>query len=314
VSGATDLSREKAEALRATPGFDAAMRRAAAGLIALRQRNRFTSWLLSDRARAMLHHVLMSLDAEGAEEDPRAGLTPGRFKAVCVERGFCSPGRAGAILAFLRAGGMLHAGVSPTDGRVVRLHPTDRLREAGRERLRVQLDAFAPILPCLGEAAARLGCTAYERAAYRRLGAWLSGGGRLLGGVPELAPFAKRDAGILILYALLVDAAPGDDGGAHAQLSIAGLSRRLRTSRPHVLRVIRQAEQAHLLTRTGDGNDVHLAPRLVSALGTLYADLMLLIAHCAEAALAEEPDCTCCTGPARLPQHESYPSWTFKHR
>lgn len=296
------------EALRAAPGFDAAMRRAAAGLIALRQRSRLTSWLLGDRARAMLHHALISLDAEAAAEGPHGGLTPERFKTFCVEGGFCSRGRAAAILALLRAGGMLHASVSPNDGRVVRLHPTNRLREAGRERMRIQMDAFASILPVLDEAAARLGCTAYERAAYRHLGAWLADGRSILDGAPDLAPFARRDAGILLLLALLVEAAPGGDGGAQAQLSIAGLSRRLRTSRPHVLRVVRQAEQAGLLTRTGSGNDINLAPRLVDALGTLYAGLLLLIAHCAKAALAEAPVCTCCADSAGISRPEAFPA------
>lgn len=305
MSGGSATSLDGLDRLAGTAGFDIAMRRAAAGLVALRQRNRFTGWLLGDRALAILHHALICLDAEGDDDDPSSGLTPGRFKTLCAERGFCSPGRATAILAIMRASRMLHAAGSVADGRVVRLRPTERLREAARQRLRVQMEAFAALRPNLAASVKRLGCPSFERAAYRAFGERLEEGLRLMDLTPHLTPVARRDAGMLIMFALMVDAQREGPRGLEGELSISALARRLGTSRPHVLRVVREAEAAGLLTRTTDrSNVVQLTPLLVRSLTTFYAATIQLIDECTGVGLAAAPVCNCCPTPLTLPpQH-----------
>jgi hypothetical protein len=287
-----------AQALRADPEFPQAMRHAGAGLIALRQRDFRASWFLNDRALAVLHHVILCFDAEANDADPGSGLTPGRFKAFCAERGFCSPGRAGAILAWLRVSGMLRAERTPDDRRIVRLRPSERLREAARARLRVHLAAFAPLHPTLAPAAARLGCPAFENAVYRALAALLAQGRWPPEPIPALARVARRDSGALILLALFVDSEPAGPASRDliADLSIASLARQLRLSRAHVLRVVRDAEADALLQRLGpDGKQVRLTGLLVDSLATLHAAIAQVLITGAVAGQSGAPTCTCCT-------------------
>jgi transposase-like protein len=296
MQGSNPLSAAAIDEIRRHPDFLAAMRRAAAGFVALRQHHRLAGWLLSDRALAILHHVALCMDAQGDEDDPRAGLTPSRFKAFCSERGYCSPGRAAAILAIMRASGMLHATSSAVDRRVVRLRPTERLREAARARLTVQLEAFSPLRPSLADASTRLGCRTFEREYYRAFAAMLNPDLGVMEHIADLQPFIERDAGMLILFALLAGAEEAGDGADAplAELSIAALARRLGTSRAQVLRVVREAESAGLIARTGPrSSTVQLAPLLVELLETFFAAILHVISHCAETGLRAAPVCTC---------------------
>ena len=131
----------------------------ARGSIALYRGGRLWNWVLSDRARALLGHAVLYLDATARPDDPRSGLTATRLKALCVETGICSAGRAGAMLGLMRMGRYVAPASAADDRRVRRLVPTERLLEMQRVRLKYQFEALAMLLPEGRDALRMLGRT-----------------------------------------------------------------------------------------------------------------------------------------------------------
>jgi hypothetical protein len=85
-------SRAAVTALQQHPQFHAAVMASARGSIGLYRGGRLWNWVLSDRARALLGHAVLYLDATARPDDPRSGLTATRLKALCVETGSAAPG------------------------------------------------------------------------------------------------------------------------------------------------------------------------------------------------------------------------------
>lgn len=282
------VSGTDASILAAHPRFGEAMRTFAAGMIALHRRNRVMSWFLKDRPLAVIGHAVIYLDTRRHDGDPQSGLTPGRFRAFCRDNDLCSPGRAGAILAFLRFSGHVEAIPHPGDRRITRLRPSAKLLDMARARLAQQFAALALLRPDLAPAADALGQPEFETELYRRLGQWFIAGNRLLDPAPALRLFAERDCGMLILFALMLAGADDDlpVPTRPVPISIAGLARQFQVSRPHVLRLIRDAEAAGSLTRGGpQGETVCFSPALAQDLRALHAGVFALFAHSAAHAL-----------------------------
>lgn len=278
--------------LRGHPHFPQAMRASATGMIALSRRNRLTGWLLSDRALAVLGQAVIYLHLARRADDPQSGLTPGRFRAFCQENRLCSPGRAGAILAFMRLTGHIETAPGPADRRITRLRPSEKLMEIARNRLRSQFTAIAMLRPEIAPAVERLGAPDFEAAFYREFGGWFSGGGRVLDLAPGLRLFAERDAGMLILFRLMLSG-DADDLPVPSRpvpVSIAALAREFRVSRTHVLRLIRDAERAKLVARNGaKGETISLSPSLGDDLLNMHAGLFDVLARSALAGLEARP-------------------------
>ena len=270
--------------LRAHPQFPAAMRSSARSAVELYSRGRVMGWLMSDRTLLVLSLAAVSLDADTRDDDDRSGLTPGRFKAFCVQNRVCSEGRAAAVLAFMRLSGYIESAVHPADRRITRLKPSEKLREMTRSRLRAQLEAAAMICPEIAPAVERLDHPPFERRFYLQSLARFRSGMRLLTHAPVLRLFADRDVGLLVLYALMLGAS-ASDGLPPAEpvpLSIAALSRRFRVSRTHILRLIRDAEAAGLLSRVGErGEQVRFSPELQDALRNFVAAGLQHVGVCA---------------------------------
>jgi hypothetical protein len=230
------------------------------------------------------------LDADTRDDDPGSGLTPGRFKAFCVQNRVCSEGRAAAVLAFMRLSGHLESASHPADRRITLLKPSAKLREMTRSRLLVQLNAAAMICPEIAPILEQLDRPEIERFFYLQSLSRFKSGMRLLARAPALSLFADRDVGVLVLYALMLGAPPSDGmppSGA-VPLSIAALSRRFRVSRTHILRLIRDAEAAGLLSRGGErGEQVSFSPKLQADLRNFVATGLRHVGTCAWRALRE---------------------------
>lgn len=278
-------------ALRGHPQFPAAMRETASRLVDLHSRGRLIGWFLSDRVLAILAHAALCLDADARDDDTNSGLTPVRFKSFCARTGMCGEGRATAILAFMRLTGHLIAETHPADRRITRLRPSDKMLETMRTRLRAQLTGAAMVCPEIASAAERLGCREFERALGSEfLNRWAIGT-RFVDHAPHMRLFLERDVGVMILFALMLEADPSEPlpPGKPVPLSIAALARRFNVSRTHILRLIRDAESAGLMTRLGEkGEQIAFAPKLRDGLRNFFASTFQLTALCAWRAVAEE--------------------------
>lgn len=273
-----------ADVIRAHPRFDEAMRASARAMVELHSRSRFLGWFLSDRALAILAHAAVALDADARDDDPRTGLTPGRFKAFCVDNGLCSEGRATAVLAFMRLTGHLGQQEHPADRRIMRLTPSPKLLETMRSRMRAQLTCAAMVCPEVAPAAERLGNRDFERRLGLEFVRRFSQGIRLVDQASTLRLFTERDVGALVLFALALQGDPADalPTDKPLPLSIAALARRFRVSRTHILRLVRDAESAGLVERVGDkGDRLVIKPQLAEDLRRLFVAVFRLASLCA---------------------------------
>jgi hypothetical protein len=281
-------SREAVARLRAHPDFVRAMIASARGSVALHRNSRMVSWMLSDRARALLPYVVFYLDATSRDDDPRSGLTVSRAKALCAETGICSPGRAAACMALLQFGGFIMPAPASADRRVRRLVPSEKLKAVQRERLVRQFGAIAIVMPEVADALPLVGDTGFERAFWRHMGEQFIGGVRVLD-YADLGLFAERNAGMVILFSLML-AGQADDRTLPAgplAIPLAEIARNFQVSRTHVLRLLRDAEAAGFLAREGAPDRLRFLPPLVDALQDMFAALFLFMGGNACRAMAE---------------------------
>jgi hypothetical protein len=90
---------------------------------------------------------------------------------------------------------------------------------------------------------------------------------------PGLELFSQRNGGLTILTALLLAGDPRDGFPPRGPIrfSVAGLARRFRVSRPHVLKILREAEKAGFLSRDAEDGIGTLTPQLRELAEDFYA-------------------------------------------
>jgi DNA-binding MarR family transcriptional regulator len=277
------LSLADIRAVQAHPQFrDAAIASARASIDAYHG-GRLMNWIMSDRARALLGYLAYYLELT------ESGLTPTRLKRACAETGLCSPGRGAAMLALMRAAGYVALVTDPADRRVRRLVATDKLKDMLRLRLTPQLAAAAVVMPELGGVSNLIGNDAFERTLIRWFGDRFVDGHRMLVHSPELMLFAEHNAGVVILFNLMLSDSSGTfPPSGPVQTSVAGLARRFKVSRTHVLRLLRAAERQGHIKRTGEHYDrIILNPHLMQATLNLFATMYLFLAMGVAAAKAK---------------------------
>jgi hypothetical protein len=273
--------------LRAEPGFAEAMCASALSLTEMYQGGHLLNWLMDDRARLLFGYLTLYLHYTRDPADPTSGLTPTRMKIMSAEHEICSGGRVTAMLSLMRFGGYLAPDAS-TDGRQRRLVPTSKLLDMLCARWRVHFSAMAPLMP---DGAAMLAALDYPGFGPRfivSISERFLAGFRFLTHVPALGLFAERNAGILILASLLTSGDPDDTMPPQraVSMSISALARRFSVSRPHVLKLIRDAAADGLIERTGqNGDHVVIQRRLADAAQNFFATMFLLFADCARGAM-----------------------------
>lgn len=281
---------EEVRALREHPQFSAAVRLVAAGLVDVYDGNRLLNQVLNDRGRAVLSFLVLYLHFSGRTEGAPGGFTASRLTAHCVEAGICSPGRAAAMLALMRFGGYLQLAAGGTDRRAKVLVPTERMIAVHQKRMACQFEALALLLPEGGEALARLPDIDFVAALSRRLGERFLAGARILLHVPELHLFMERNAGLMVALSLILAGKPDDTfpPAKPVRISISALSRRFSVSRPHVMNLLRDAEQDGFIRRDGQqGEEIVVLPRLADAVQNFFAAVFLFLAKSAREALSD---------------------------
>jgi DNA-binding MarR family transcriptional regulator len=277
-------------ALRAHPLFAEAARAAAAGMVAHYEGNRLLNQLMNDRARALFTHHAVYLHFSRTPGDAGSGLTVGRMKDLCVETELCSRGRVEVMLGLLRAAGYLAPASDPADRRRRVLVPTERLLALHKQRFDMHFAAMECALPEAAPARAALDDPEFMPAFARILGRHFRAGLRLLSHAPELLLFAERNAGMVILFSLLLAGEAGDafPPTRPVPVSISALAAKFSVSRKHVLKLLRDAQREGFLQRTGDRSDrVVLLPRVHEGAQMFFATMFLYLARSADEALTE---------------------------
>ncbi|GLK85730.1 hypothetical protein [Ancylobacter defluvii] len=272
--------RPELEALRAHPLFAPAARQAAAGIVATYRGNAVMNRLLNDRGRFILSMLVLALHYE----PPGAGgggLSAGRLKAEAAGLQVCSPGRAVAMLGAFRLLGLVESMPDPGgDRRLKRLAPSARLLDLHRARWRHLLAAMTDLVPEGAAGLAHIDEPDFLAIYIDALIQPFREGWRLLDDVPELAPFADRDAGIVIALSLM------EAGHDQPPLPITHLARRFGVSRSHVLGLLRAGEEAGLLRRPDPRGGALAEPALAEALNDFVAVAFLMQAQAVRRACA----------------------------
>lgn len=282
-------SSDDVAALRLHPQFSKAARMMMGDLIGIYQGNRALNQVMNDRGRVIFGVLALYLHYSRRPGDPASGLTAARIRALCAETGLCSPGRATAMLLLMRYAGYLAPAESEADRRMRLLVPTERMVDSQRQRIACQFRAMALLMPEGAEGLTHLHREDFAAAMARRFGEGFCAGFRVLDSSPALYPLAERNAGIMILFSLFLATNP--DGPAPSagpvSVSISALSRRFGVSRPHVLKLLRDAEAVNFIKRQGDSEQIVVLPSLAEAMQDFVATLFLFIGHCVRESLKE---------------------------
>jgi DNA-binding MarR family transcriptional regulator len=283
------LSAAAVAALRDDPRLPQAIRTLTGGVLALYRGNRFLNALINDRGRMLIGYLSLYLH-EGALPDGRgAGFSVGQLKALCAAAGVASPGRTGAMVAMMRMAGYIASAPAPDDRRRNILVPTEKLRLAHRDRWRYVAEAVRVVNPDAA-AAFMIGDAEFEAAYVRRTAGYFLDGLRVVDIVPQLRLFFDRNAGLMILFSLLLAGEPDDTvpPARPVVISISAMAGRFGVSRVHVRTLLRDAEAAGLIERAGEnGSRIVLRPELANAARTFVASTILFVAYCAVKARVE---------------------------
>jgi hypothetical protein len=274
---------------RADPRLPEAIRTLARGMLGIYRGNRLLNMLINDRGRMAIGYLALYLHDGGAPDGRGSGFGVGQLKAVCAASGIASPGRAGAMLSLMRMTGHIASASAADDRRRHVLVPTEKLREAHRLRWSRVAGALRVIRPDAADAFALLGDPEFE-AAYVRYSTdyWLAGM-RMIDIAPEMQLFLDRNGGLMILLSIILsgEAREGELPDGPIPITISGLSSRFGISRVHVRTMLRDAEAAGYIARTGEGGShVVLRPELLESIRTFFAAVILYISHCALLAAA----------------------------
>jgi hypothetical protein len=230
------------------PRFAAAVHLLARNMLALSDTDKTLDGIFKDAGRYVAAMWAMYLYASG-------GLTVPRLKEICASSGLVSPGRARALLLYMRYLGYVVALPKQRRGDVASYAPTESFLASWREHLRAALQAAEQIEPAVGFVLGRL----HEPAVLERVSriqsegllAWAREGDQQ---EPFVRVFMHPHAGNQIVWTLF-SAIP--DGAFPPQgpltFSIGAAAKRFGVSRTHIRRMIDAAARENLIVYAEDG-------------------------------------------------------------
>lgn len=283
------LSASAIAELRAHPNFPKAIRTLCGGMIALFRGNRLLNILVNDRGRMLIGWLALYLHEGGAPDGRGTGFGVGQLKALCAAAGLASPGRTAAVLALMRMSGHIASASAAEDKRRHILVPTEKLRAAHRDRWEYVVAALRDIDPAMADAFA-LDDPEFVAAYVRMTSEHFLRGFRLIEVAPDMELFLDRNAGLMILFSILL-AGKNDDTippRRPVPFSISAIANRFGVSRVHVRTLLRDAEAEGLIRREGPGGShVVVLPGLAEASEVFFATAFLFLALCAREARDE---------------------------
>ncbi len=270
--------------LRAEPLYSQAVRRFAANMLAAGDADLALDGILKDAGRNVAALCAVYLHVSG-------GLTLPRLKSLCVGFGLTSPGRARALLLYLRYLGYVSAPEARAKGELAVYPAAPKLLVTWREHLRAVLDAVAVIEPQITELIDLFETPGvFETYAAALAEEFLATVPHFETNTPYFRLFMHRHAGIQIVHFLLAHAA--DEAFPPREpiaVSLSALAQRFGVSRSHVRRLIEAAERDGLIQRCNDGA-VLWTPAGRAALDNVFASQMARFLASAARTMALRPD------------------------
>lgn len=216
--------------------------------------------------------------------DTEEGLTAGRLTRMCVESGICSAGRVESYLALMRQRGALIP-LAKTSGLSVRYGFSEDYLTWFRDYLRHGLRALALVDPASAAVLPLMGGADVFHFTRRILASASVNPPLTYPGLgPELLLFAQRDAGLAILSDLVAEQLASETGSA--PVSVADLARRHGVSRAHVLKLLRDSDEAGAFAWEPDKRSVTVPAWLLDRLEHGVAVTLLNRRYAARAVLA----------------------------
>lgn len=279
-----EISVEAYANLRAEPFYPQAVRRFAANMIVAGDADLTLDGILKDAGRNVAALCAVYLHVSG-------GLTLPRLKTVFAGFGLASPGRARALLLYLRYLGYVGAPEVRAKGAQAVYPVAPKLLGTWREHQRAVLDAAAVLEPEIAILIDQFDTPGvFEAYAARLAEGFLATVPHFDANTAYFRIFMHRHAGIQIVHFLLAHAT--DESFPPRQpiaVSLSGLSQRFGVSRSHVRRLIEAAEREGLIQRCNDGAVVW-APAGRAALDHVFATQMITFLSTAARTMASRPD------------------------
>jgi hypothetical protein len=270
--------------LRAEPLYPKAIRRFASNMLAAGDSDLALDGILKDAGRNVAAMCAVYLHVSG-------GLTLPRLKALCTAFGLTSPGRARALLFYLRYLGYVSSAPPVPKGAPAVYPVAPKLLNTWGEHQRAVLDAAAVLEPEIALLIERFESPGvFETYAVLMVEGFLTTVPHFQQNMPYFRIFMHRHAGIQIVHFLLANAAD-DAFPPHEPIaySISTLAQRFGVSRSHVRRMIEAAEREGMIQRCNDGAVVW-APAGREQLDYVFATQMTRFLFIAARTMASHPD------------------------
>jgi hypothetical protein len=244
------------------PGFDAAMRTMAVGMLTLGEREPALGGIFKDAGR-----YVAAMCAAGLQDQ---GVTLPRLKELCAPFALLSTGRARALLIYLRYLGYVSPWSERRAGGAALYALSPGFIAAWRRQQQVALTAAAVLDPAAVPAVAALEAPVFMARFSRVQMEGLAIGEPNQATAPLFIVFLNRHAGIQILWTLIAQGEGECPSAGPLAVGVGELSARFGVSRMHVRRLLRDAEVHGLLTRL-DGGGLAFTPMARAEIRMLYA-------------------------------------------
>lgn len=263
------------------PDYPLAARRLAANTLRDAEGDARLAGLLKDAGRTVAGLSAAYLDASGA-------VTLPRLKDFMVRFGLVSPGRARALLNYMRYLGYVRLDAAAPDARAATYHLTPEFLASYTRHQAGLLEAVEVIAPDAGLIRRCLGDRrVLDTLVVEQANAFAKGSPQAQDHGRWYAVFMHRLAGIQILHALVAASDEFPPSGL-IPFSFAATARRFQVSRMHVARMIGAAEHEGFLEQQPQGVVFTSAGR--AALDWLYANRLCVHLACAARTLRAHPE------------------------
>jgi hypothetical protein len=279
IGGKTKPDADAFARMVAHPRFRAACEQQLRDTLTLNQNFAKMSRVLIDIQRAILGFFVLYLDARGV-------VTHATVRDFCVEVGLTSPGRATAILLSLRMAGYIVPDPVQPDRRSRRYVLSAEARTFFNTAFRNQMRGLALVEPEALRVAERFDEDAIYKGVVLAVCNGLANASRR-GDTSPLSLFEQRNAGLGVLFRLCISGEPDDDYPPRrpVPLSINALANEFGVSRPHVRKLLRDAETAGLFRRDEASSTIVFLETLREAMILYHVVVMMGFAHAARVAL-----------------------------
>ena len=268
--------------MEAHPAFPAACQALARNMLAAAEADKALNGIFIDAGRYAVAFLAIHLHLTG-------GLTLPRLKALTIGSGLSSPGRARAVLLYLRYLGFITRGTR-TPGEPDLFVLTPRCEEAWSAHLAAAVKSAAVIDPAIQPLVEAFGRAEVYRTFATAHGSMLMSSFERMPMIdsPFFKSFLHRHAGSHILWTLILAEENGTFPPRRTRpMSISDMSRRFGVSRPHVRRMFEASGRNGLLRR--DGEAIVFEEGVRTFLSYLYATQLVWLVAAAARTLEAHP-------------------------